>query len=144
MATKHQFVEIFIGEGYTARQKKRIADELIDLMADEAMAGKGLYKRRRKRFPDYSKGNPKKGQAVDLHISGDMLNAIELLDTTENSLIIGFEDGTEQNAKADGNIRGTYGRKRARPKKARPFLGVTATELDEVLESYEKRKRRRR
>jgi hypothetical protein len=135
---------VFIGPGFTARQKRKIADELIEVMVGEAVDGRGLYGKRRRKFPKYSKKYYKYPDPVDLTLQGDMLEAIELLDTTDDSLVIGFKDGTEENAKADGNIRGTYGKQRPRPGKARPFLGVTIKEVSEVLDSYERRKRRNR
>lgn len=146
MTTKHQFVEIFIGPGYTESQKKRIAADMIEIMVSEAMDGRGFNPatKRRKRFPKYADTYFKSGDPVDLTLQGDMLDAIQLLETTDESLIIGFENGTKQNAKADGNIRGTYGRPRPIPGKARPFLGVTISEASEVLENYERTRRRRR
>lgn len=137
MATKHQKVKIFIGEGYNQRERKKIADELIDVMVTQAELGKGLYGTRRKSFPKYSKKYFKYGEDVDLVLSGEMLNAIDVLESTDDSLTIGFEDGTLQNAKADGNIRGTYGKSRANSKKARPFLGVTASELNDILSDFD-------
>lgn len=146
MTTKHQFVEIFIGPGYTDRQKKRIADDLIEVMVEEAMGGRGINPetKRRKSFPGYSKKYFKYPDTPDLTLQGEMLDAIELLETRDESLVIGFKNGTKQNAKADGNIRGTYGKKRANPRKARPFLGVTIREASEVLDNYERTRRRRR
>ena len=141
MPTKHQKVKIKIGTGWTIAQKKRIANDLIEVMVDSALEGQGIYGRQRRRFPKYSDQYHKSG-TPDLHLSGEMLDRIQVLDgQTDGELTIGFRDGTKANAKADGNIRGTYGKQRANRAKARPFLGVTVDELDEVLEGYEKRKK---
>jgi hypothetical protein len=62
-----------------------------------------------------------------------MLAALDVLDKTSRSVTIGFEPGSDENAKADGNIRGTYGKPTPDPKKARDFLGITETELSKIV-----------
>lgn len=142
--TKHQKVTIRIGKGFSASKRREIAKDLIDTMIDQAEAGKGIYKGKRRKFPGYSdaytksldfKIAGKSKNSVDLTLSGDMLAAIELLEDKENRLVIGFPDGSSENARADGNIRGTYGGK-AKAGKARPFLGVTEAELQAVLDKH--------
>lgn len=70
---------------------------------------------------------------VNLQLSGDMLAALRVLNSTRNWIEIGFDRGTDENAKADGNIRGTYGKPTPDPKKARDFLGVNEKELMKIL-----------
>ena len=95
-----------------------------------------------KRFPGYSKSYidsldfeiaGKSKSRVDLQLSGDMLADMKVLNTRKNEILIGFENGTESNAKADGNIRGTYGSNTPNPKKARDFLGLTDSELERLV-----------
>jgi hypothetical protein len=43
--------------------------------------------------------------------------------------MIGFENGTDENARADGNIRGTYGKPTPDSSKARDFLGISKEDL---------------
>lgn len=69
---------------------------------------------------------------VNLQLSGDMLAAIKVLKSTSNWIEVGFEKGSDENAKADGNIRGTYGSDTPNPKKARDFLGMEGKELDRL------------
>lgn len=64
-----------------------------------------------------------------------MLAAIDLLSHRNGKLNIGFENGTEENAKADGNIRGTFGNPRS-VAKGRNFLGLTRGEINAILEKY--------
>lgn len=151
MTVKHQKVVIPIGKGFTPAQRRRIAEELIDVMITRTEGGVGVYGNpndpsslRKRRFPGYSdtyinsldfKIAGKSPGSVNLKLSGDMLAAIELLEDRGDKLVIGFEDGTEENARADGNIRGAYGGS-PNPRKARPFLGVTTSELAEVLDKY--------
>ena len=70
---------------------------------------------------------------VNLQLSGDMLAALKPLKMTKNWIEVGFDRGSEENAKADGNIRGTYGQKSPIPGKARDFLGITEEELIKIL-----------
>lgn len=93
------------------------------------------------KFPGYSKEYMKsldfkiagKSKSVDLQLSGDMLAAIKALKTTRNWVEIGFEKGSEENARADGNIRGTYGKSSPIPGKARDFLGISEKELVKII-----------
>jgi hypothetical protein len=73
---------------------------------------------------------------VDLLLKGDMLDAIELLRHDARSITIGFTD-PDQNAKAEGNQKGTYGQKTPIPGKARPFLGISPGDFKKILEQYE-------
>lgn len=140
MATKHQKVRIKIPDGYTRADVEAIADDLIDVMVEKAKDGKGIYGKRRKKFPAYTKEYKKrKGSSfVDLTLHDEMLNDIDVLKVGPKTIDIGFENGTKQNAKADGNIRGTYGKSRANSAKARPFLGVTDAELKKILAKYDR------
>lgn len=73
-----------------------------------------------------------KGSGVNLQLSGDMLAALRVLKSTSNWIEVGFDRGSDENAKADGNIRGTYGSNTPNPKKARDFLGMEGKELDRL------------
>ena len=106
---------------------------------------RGLDKNGR-RFPRYSKeyiksldfkNAGKSPSKVDLQLSGDMLAALKLLNDRKGVLTIGFDRGTEENAKAEGNILGSYGRE-PNPSKARDFLGVEAKKLRELVDYVER------
>jgi hypothetical protein len=140
MATKWQKIKIDLsGYGLNSDQKDEVADLIIERIVNRTDQGKDKEGRR---FPGYSKSYKesldfkvagKSAGKVDLQLSGDMLAAIEVLDKTSRSVTIGFEPGSEENAKADGNIRGTYGKPTPDPKKARDFLGITETELSKII-----------
>jgi len=63
-----------------------------------------------------------------------MLDAIEVLSHKRGQVLIGFENGSEQNDKAEGNQTGSYGQPDPNPSKARRFLGLTDREYDAILE----------
>lgn len=73
-----------------------------------------------------------KGSGVNLQLSGDMLAALRVLKSTSNWIEVGFDRGSDENAKADGNIRGTYGSDTPNPNKARDFLGMEGKELERL------------
>lgn len=98
------------------------------------------------RFPNYSKAYAKSldfkiaGKSEsdpNLKLTGDMLADLEVLSITGNKLLIGYKNGTESNAKADGHQTGWQGK---RPNAARPFLGFEGTEkkkLNDLIKDYE-------
>ena len=140
MATKWQKIKIDLsGYGLSPDQKDEVADLIIERIVNRTDQGKDKDGRR---FPGYSKSYKESldfkvaGKSlgrVDLQLSGDMLAALSVLDKTQRSVIIGFEPGSEENAKADGNIRGTYGKPTPDPKKARDFLGISDSELQKII-----------
>lgn len=145
MSTKHQKRTITIDPRYSADERKAIALEVIDYIFERTKAGKGpgnkawsgeagRYSKAYKESLNYKIGG--KSSKVDMTLSGDMLAAMKLLENARGKITYGFEDGTEENAKADGNIRGTYGRPQADPSKARPFLDITPDELAKILKRY--------
>lgn len=116
-----------------------LADLVIEHIVDRTQ--RGLDKDGRK-FPGYSPEYVKsldfkiagksKGD-VNLTLSGDMLAAIDILQDKPGLIRIGFEKGSDENARADGNIRGTYGSDTPSRKKARDFLGLPDKVLEKLI-----------
>lgn len=139
MPTKHQKFRLNL-TGYSPEEREAIAVEVIDKIIKRTK--KGLDKDGQP-FAGYSKAykdslNFKiagKSSKVDLTLSGDMLDSIKILQNQGRSVEIGFENGSVENGKADGNIRGTYG-KPSPVGPARPFLGITDKELKSILSKY--------
>ena len=122
------------------QQRLELADLIIEHIYDRT--NRGLDKKGR-RFPGYSKEYinsldfkiaSKSKSKVDLQLSGDMLAAIKILNHSSGNLTIGFDRGTDENAKAEGNILGTYGQSSPIPGKKRDFLGIEKSKLRELLE----------
>lgn len=142
-----QMVEIKIPEELSSRERKQFALEIIETIRARTESGIGVRKAgsgyTTYKYPGYSqsyiesaafKAYGKSASRIDLTLSGDMLNALMLLDHWPGSVVIGFRDGTEENAKAEGNQLGSYGGS-PNPRKARKFLGATKQEIDEALEA---------
>jgi hypothetical protein len=141
LSTEHQFFDIEIPEGIDAATREVLADEIIDFIRERTQKGKSWRNTTLAGYSDaYAKSLEFKiaGKSrgdVNLTLSGDMLGALTLLDSEDGRLRIGFEDGSDENARADGNIRGTYGHdKPIGPK--RDFLGITKRDLSQILESF--------
>lgn len=81
---------------------------------------------------DFKNAGKSKGR-VDLQLSGDMLAAMKLINHKNGKLTIGFERGSEENAKAEGNILGTYGQQSPIKGKKRDFLGIEDKKLRELI-----------
>lgn len=152
---KWQRIKIEIPEELSSSERASLADDIIEYMRNRTEAG---YDKNDKKFPGYSasyaggyvwKGGKrvkvkpsfefrvagKKKEPVNLTLLGDMLQSIELVKDKPGELLIGFTD-KEENAKAEGNILGTYGQKRPIPGKARDFLGIDPEKVDELVEQY--------
>lgn len=141
MPTKWQRFSIDIPDNYGPSEREAIAQDVIQFIQERTK--NGLNKNNRA-MPGYSKeyiqsvefrAAGKDAGKVDLTLTGDMLGALDLISHQPGKLLIGFENGTFENAKADGNIRGTYGRNKA-TKKRRDFLGITKSDLARILENY--------
>lgn len=143
MATKWQKIKIDLsGYGLNSDQKDEVADLIIERIVNRTQQGldktgkpwkrqASIYSESYQNSLDFKVAG--KGKTVDLQLSGDMLAALDILDKTSRSVTIGFEPGSEENAKADGNIRGTYGKPTPNPKKARDFLGISDRELSKII-----------
>lgn len=141
MPAKWQRFTVEIPKGYSPAEREVIGEEILDFIRERTQ--KGLNKTNRE-FPGYSEEYEKslnfkiagkdRGK-VDLTLSGDMLGALTILSNSNGKLILGFENGTQENAIADGNIRGTYGQAKPGAKK-RDFLGITKTDLAKILDDH--------
>lgn len=144
---------IRIPTGFAPKVRKEIGQEIVELIRKRSESGMGVSKDssgnfRHKKFPPYSKmyaesldfaiAGKSKGE-VNLTLSGDMLVALDVLSHSNGAITIGFEAGTEENDRAEGNIKGAYGGS-PNPRKARNFLGITPGELAGILAKYERRR----
>jgi len=128
---------IELPEELGAADRELVLDEVNNFIRKRSK--RGLDKDNRP-FPKYSKGYVesldfrnagKRASRVDLTLSGDMLAALDTISHKKGSGLIGFENGTGENDRAEGNIKGTYG---GNPTgKIRDFLGITDKDLERVI-----------
>jgi len=137
-----QRIRIDLPSKFSKDDRVAIASEIIDHIKDRTQnAGKGFYQEtgRERKFPPYSKAYAKaKGSnKVDLTASGFMLESMKRISDKPDSILIGFENGTFDNDKAEWNATGDYG-DGPEAGRARPFLGILKKDLDEIVKKYEK------
>lgn len=135
-----QRISIEIPRELKPDKRLELADLVIEHIVKRTESG---VDKNGKKFPGYSKEYVdsldfkiagKSKNRVDLKLSGDMLAAIKLINHAPGKITVGFDNGTEENAKAEGNILGTYGRPSPIRGKKRDFLGIEKTKLRELLE----------
>lgn len=92
-------------------------------------------------FPGYTKGykksldfrNANKTGKVTLTLTGDMLDTLDILSHGEGYIDIGYETGSGEADKVEGNVIGSYGRT-ANASKARDFLGISESALKTIVD----------
>ena len=138
---KWQRIRIEIPDNLGPSAREAIGIALRNRMQERAESGKGMNAggTRSKQFPGYTPEYEKfKGQSnVDLILDGDMMASLNLISHTKGSVLIGFENGTKENAKAEGNIIGSYGQPTGNPAKARNFLGLPKAEIEQIIKDHQ-------
>jgi len=113
--------------------KEKIGQAIIDLIDKRSKSGKDYTGRN---FPSYSSGYVgsrdferygKSKSKKNMTLTGDMLDAMDILSTKDNEIVIGFDE-TFASQKAHGNME--------RKKNKRLFFGVTDSELDTIKENF--------
>lgn len=140
-----QRVRIDLPDDLTPAQRKEAGRLIVEGIIERSQQGMGVRKAgdsfRHKPFAEYSEAyldrKKKAGKYsgnVDLTLDGDMLAALDVISDKKGSVLIGFENGSEENSKAEGNITGSYGGA-PNPRKARNFLGLTRSEVRAVVKA---------
>ena len=128
---------------YSSEVRKAIGEEVIDFIINRTQ--EGLDKNNKEFTGQYSKSYMKsldfklggKSSKINLTLSGEMLNALEVLNDRSGAITIGIPKGdTFNNDKAEGNIKGTYGQKKPIPGKQRDFMGIAKDDLKDILKKY--------
>lgn len=138
MSNKYTREKIKIPTSIKPRDRVRIAEVIIDHIINRSAAG---LDRNNKKFKKYSKEYAeKKGVGVsdvDLVLSGEMLEELELVSHKNGEIVIGYKDPSDELAgKVEGNRIGSYGGE-PRQSKARDFLGLPMDELEILISAYE-------
>jgi hypothetical protein len=136
--SKYTREKIKLPKSIKPKDRVQIAEVIINHIISRSAAG---LDRNNKKFPKYSKDYAdSKGVGVndvDLILSGEMLEELELVNHTSGSITIGYRDPSDELAgKVEGNRIGSYGGE-PNKKKARDFLGIDADELEILISSYE-------
>ena len=138
MVAKTNVQTVFnIPSSWDASQRDYAAQLIIEKI--QANTTKGLDKNGNA-FPKYSSEykhsidfhNADKSNRVDLQLTGDMLNSIEVIQSIPGKLVIGYPTGSKMAGQVEGNQIGSYGNK-PNENHARPFLGLPKEQLDLII-----------
>lgn len=136
---------------FTLKVSRKYDDSALQSIGEDAITRiisrtKSGQDKRGKDFPGYSSSYTgskdfkiagKSKDKVNLTLSNEMLNSMEVLETSPGEIVIGFDANDDfNNGKAEGNIKGTYGKKKPIRGKKRDFLGITRDEKKEILSQY--------
>lgn len=127
-------------KGLTKAERLDIADLVIEFIVDRTQRGKDVngepfvkYSPAYQKSLDFVNAGKKKGMKPNLTLSGDMLAALAILDEKDGKIVVGYEKGSDEEGRAEGNILGSYGGEPDK-KKARPFLGIKPDQLKKIIE----------
>lgn len=134
--------EILLPAEYDAEDAQTVAEEILNFIVERTKKGYGSDG---DKFPGYSKaymGSDAfklggKSSKVDLTLSGEMLDSLEVLQAKRGKIVIGFAKDSDMNGRADGNCRGSYGTSKDDPSKARNFMELSGKELAKILRSLD-------
>ena len=141
---KQQKETITIPKGYRPSVREAIAIDILERIRERTT--KEFKDKDNKPFKGYSKAYVKslafnvagkKESQVNLTLTGDMLDLLEVLDTKKaGKIVIGYDKSDDAtNGKVEGNRLGTYGKsKQVGPK--RDFLGIHHKDLKKILSKY--------
>ncbi|RTL05198.1 hypothetical protein EKK58_08600 [Candidatus Dependentiae bacterium] len=142
MSKKPFQFKVNLPEGYSRDERQAIAAEIVSFVRQRTLKGVDFEG---SKFPKYSdsytksvnfRAAGKDKSSINLTLSGDMLAYLDLQEDNEDELIIGYEEGSKEAGKAEGNQIGSYGKPTGNAKKARKFLGITQEDLSKILSKY--------
>lgn len=130
---------VFIDPAFDATERSAIGREIIDYIVNRTTKGKGIdnvpfkssdgttaYAKTYQKHRDFSTGG-KNNRPINLTLTGDMLNSIEVLDNTlAGRIVIGISDG--ENADKAGWLQ----------ERGYKFLGVSEKEQANILSKFKK------
>lgn len=134
---------INIDKSIKPAQRKAIAQDIIEFIINRTQKG---FDKNGKQFKGYKSSyiesaafkQAGKTRLVDLTLSGEMMNSLELLNQRSGSITIGYDKNKKElNGKVEGNRKGTYGNKLP-VQKPRDFLGLSNTALKRITRDFKR------
>jgi len=134
--------EILLPKDYDAEDAQTVAEEILNFIVERTKKGYGSDG---EKFPGYSPSYKAsdafklggKSSTVDLTLSGEMLDSLEVLEAKRGKIVFGFAKDSDMNGRADGNCRGSYGTSKDDPSKARNFMELSGKELAKIIRSLD-------
>lgn len=135
--------KIKVPKNLPQKVKEAIAQEVIDEVIKRTQIDN--KNKNGRSFPSYSDEYKesfdfqfKRGGGVNLTLSGEMLESMEVVDVKDNGEItIGYDNAdSDLQGKVEGNCKGSYGQSSGSYLKARNFLGIESDRLKMIIDKY--------
>ena len=134
--------EILLPADYDAEDAQTVAEEILNFIVERTKKGYGSDG---EKFPGYSPSYKAsdafklggKSSTVNLTLSGEMLDSLEVLEAKSGKIVFGFTEDSDMNGRAEGNCLGTYGTSKPDPSKARDFMKLSGKELAKIIRSLD-------
>lgn len=143
MGASWRRIWVDVPDNYSRKERQAAGEAMLEVIRKRTQSGKDKngrdfvgYTQAYKESHEY-KLKRKKGK-VDLTLTGDMLASLEVLSSKKGAVMLGYKNGTDENAKADGHISGNV-RKDGRK---RDFLGIQKKESTIIFGKIDKVKKR--
>lgn len=139
---KQQKIVIKVPKDLDPSERIELSEDIIDFIRLRTQNGTGYRAATGRNYglstkPYTKQYAKKKGSTdVDLTLTTEMLESIQLLSQKSGSITVGYEKASRINGKVEGNQIGSYGRS-ANPKKARPFLGISNKDLETLMDALD-------
>lgn len=128
-------IKIEIPKGLNSTNRERLFENIKTWIQDRSFRGLDKNNRKFKKYTEEYAEKKGVGQGeVNLVLSGEMLDELQLLNHGTGWIRIGYERGTDVAGKAEGNIIGSYGQDSGDSSKARDFLGVSTRDLKMLVD----------
>lgn len=136
MATKWQRFRVAIPTSLKPASRIALSRAIVDEIKERSLKnlsvnGKNKFSKLNDNYAK-KKGVPK-GSRANMVLNDEMIDAMELISHRKGTLLMGYVNESDENAKADGNQRGTYGTSSPIPGKARDFMGINKAGLKRAL-----------
>ena len=144
---KWQKIKIKIRKDLGPAQRIAVGREIIEHIKQRTAQGKaidgkkwkgsaGVYSKSYKESDDFKIAG--KSNKVNLDLSSEMMNSINVLSHSRGEVNIGYNKGDKElNGKVEGNRLGTYGNKSSIRGKKRDFLGIKRSSLTTIQDRYD-------
>ena len=126
-----QKVRIDIPDRFGPADREMIAAEIIEFIVERTrFEGRNKNNRPFTRYSkEYAKAKGVSRSDVDLTVSGEMLDELDIISHRKGSILIGYENGTESNDKATWAKASDNG-------PVRDFLGITKKAVREIVRDF--------
>ena len=127
----------YLGKKASKATTEVIAEEILNFIVERTKKGKGMdgssfpsYSTEYKNSLEFKIGG--KTNKVNLTLSGEMLDSIEIIKAENGKISYGYSESNEMMGRAEGNITGSYGKPQGNSSKARRFLDISPKELAKI------------